>query len=110
MRIDGRTRARFERKSSGTDAYGNPSGEWSLLGTVGANLRETPGKESLQAGRLESSRTGTLRVRASTVTKAVIPSDRVTVRGTTWSIISGPVQIDVKGLELEFTLTTEGAS
>lgn len=109
-----RDRARFERAPSESadaddadyDDYGNPVGDWSELGTVWADLRETPGREAIKAGRVESGRSGTLRVRASTMTRAVTAADRVIVRGSTWDIRSGPVQIDRAGALVEFTIET----
>jgi head-tail adaptor len=113
---DFRDLARFERHPSeqagdgeATDAYGNPIGEWAEIASVSANLRETPGRESVKAGRLESSRTGTLRVRASTIARGIKPADRVHVRGALWNILSGPVQVDNAGMIIEFLIETGGS-
>lgn len=107
-----RDRARFERLPSEAegadetdfDEYGNPIGDWEEIATVWADLREQPGKEALKAGRLESARVGTLRVRASSIVSGVTAADRVIVRGACWGIVSGPVQMDRAGAVLEFTL------
>ncbi|MDO6799365.1 head-tail adaptor protein [Shimia thalassica] len=109
-------RAVFERRPSeaagddvAIDAYGNPTGDWVEVVSALANLRETPGREALMAGRPESKRTGTLRVHAWSKTRSIMAGDRVQVRGATWGILSGPVQIDQMGRFLEFTIETGGA-
>lgn len=105
-----RDRAVFERSPDGlTDEYGDPTGGWKHLATAWADFRETPGKEAMAAGRLESTKTGTLRVRASAAMRAIHPGDRVTVRGEAWNIRSLPAQIDRAGAVLEFTVETGGA-
>ncbi len=103
--------AEFERMLTGPrDKYGNPSDpQWEQLVTVRANLRETTGRERLAAGRLEAPATGTLRVRASSATRAITAADRVTVRGHLWSIVSPPVDPEGRGRLLEFTLERGGA-
>ena len=86
------------------DGYGNSTGEYAALFSVWGDIRETPGKEALANGALESTRTATLRVRYSDATADITAADRVSVRGSIWNIRSGPVQINrVKNL-LEFTL------
>ncbi|MBU2941410.1 head-tail adaptor protein [Shimia thalassica] len=109
-------RAVFERRPSeaagddvAIDAYGNPTGDWVEVVSALANLRETPGREALMAGRPESKRTGTLRVHSWSKTRSITAGDRVLVRGATWGILSGPVQIDQRGRFLEFTIETGGA-
>lgn len=100
-----RDRAEFQRQATGAiDQYGNVAGAWQELVTVWADLRETKGKESVEAGRLESTVTATLRVRSSSDTRAITPADRVVVRGGTWAIRSGPIQLDAKNTTLEFVI------
>lgn len=114
---DFRERARFERDPSQqsdaeglVDDYGNPISEWIEIATVGANLRETPGREALAAGRLESTKTGTLRVRASSLTRGISAVDRVFVRNSYWNIRSEPIQVDDRGMVLEFMIETGGVA
>lgn len=111
-----RDRATFERKSLGAlDAYGNPDPTaWApvqALSGVPANLRETPGKEALAAGRLEAPVTATLRIRVSSCppAAAITAADRVRVRGHIWKIIGGPIDPKGLGRDMEFTLERGGA-
>lgn len=102
-------RARFERLPVGAgvdryDEYGNPAAAaWAELMTVWADLRETPGKERLAAGRLEAPVSGTLRIRASTGARAITAADRVQIRGATWAIRSAPIEVD-RGRLLEMII------
>jgi SPP1 family predicted phage head-tail adaptor len=92
------------------DAYGNPVNDgWQPLGAFWANLRETPGKEQIAAGRLEAEATATLRLRRSPEAEAITAADRVKARGSTWVITSPPVDPDGSRRELEFTLKRGGA-
>ncbi len=108
-----RDKATFRRQDKGAlDPYGNPAGgAWPVyLADVPADLRETPGKEALAAGRLEARVTGTLRIRASASSPArsVTPADQVEVRGHTWKILAGPIDPDGHGRKLEFTIERGG--
>lgn len=82
------TRIVVQRATTGDDGYGNVITGWAYLLTVWANVRETPGKETVAAGRLEASRTATIRIRASSDAKAITPADRVLARGQIWNIRS----------------------
>ena len=106
-----RERAVFEREGSGAlDRFGNGAGAgWAALLTVWADLRETPGRERLAAGRLEAPATGTLRVRSSAAARAITAADRVVIRGATWNIVGGPIDPTGRGRVLEFTLERGGA-
>lgn len=70
------------------DDYGNeiPASSGDL--TVWANVRETPGKEKLEAGRLEDQRTATIRVRASSDSRRITAGHQATARGNTWDVKS----------------------
>lgn len=96
----------FRRQAQGgsVDAHGNVLGVFDDFLTVWGDLREVPGKEALAAGRLESSRRGTLRVRISVAARAITAADVVVARGETWAILSGPVQVDRAGSMMEFTI------
>lgn len=106
-----RERAVFERRAAaGRDDYGNPApAGWQPLGRIWADLRETPGREAIAAGRVEAKATGTLRVRASAVARSILAQDRVTVRGAVWVILSAPVWADQRGAVLEMTVERGGA-
>lgn len=83
-------RITFQRATTGEDGFGNTITGWTDLITVWANVRETPGKEIVAAGRIEASRTATIRVRASSQSRAVTAADRVIARGQIWNIRSVP--------------------
>lgn len=85
-----RDRVTFQRQASETDDYGNVRGAFENLpnGTVWADVRETPGKERVEAGAVEAMRTATIRVRHSSFTAGITPADRVVARGEIWNIRS----------------------
>lgn len=69
-------RVRFERRDQVTDDYGNTLDAWETLLTVWAGFKAVPGRESLEAGRLESTLTGMLTVRRSTDALGITAADR----------------------------------
>jgi len=81
-----RDRITFQRLTEGDDGYGNVVTGWTDHLTVWANVRETPGKEIVAAGRVEASRTATIRVRASSQSRGVTAADRIIARGQIWNI------------------------
>ena len=84
-----RERAVFERlNAEAVDAYGQPHSAWESLTHVWADLRETTGKERLEAGAVNSAVTGTLRLRYSADAASITAADRVTIRGSIWNIRS----------------------
>lgn len=83
-----RDRITVERLTAGADDYGNTVDGWETLLTVWADVRETTGKERVDAGRLEASRTATIRVRASSDSRGITAADRVQARGQVWNIRS----------------------
>jgi SPP1 family predicted phage head-tail adaptor len=83
-----RDRITIQRATTGDDGYGNTVTGWADLLTVWADVRETMGKERVDAGRVEASRTATIRVRASSATRALTEADRVIARGRPWNIRS----------------------
>ena len=85
---DLRDRVTIQRAATADDGFGNTISGWSDLLTVWANIRETPGKEAVAAGRIEASRTATIRVRASSQSRNVTAADRVHARGQVWNIRS----------------------
>lgn len=101
-----RERARFEAQAvTGQDAYAQDVTAWGHVATLWADLREQPGKEALQSGRLQSTTVATLRIRESATAWALSPADsRVLVRGRTWNIRSGPIRVGDRPGVLELTL------
>lgn len=100
-----RERVTFQRQSTETDEYGNVLGAFAPitgLEDFPADIRETPGKEMVASGAVESTRTATIRVRYSTETAAVTAADRIVARGSVWNIRSGPIQVDRAPRMLEF--------
>lgn len=103
----------FERKGGDglRDELGNLPGEWEPLLSARGWLRETRGKERIEAGRLEASATATLRLKVSPTGPAwqITAADRVSVRGHIWSIVSAPIDPEGRGTVIEFTLERGGA-
>jgi head-tail adaptor len=101
-----RDRCRFERPVRLDDEYGNAYDGWALVSTVRGDLRPTPGRESVVAGRLEPTSTGTLRVQASPFTNGIDATHRVLItrkgRTTTYQIKGQPLDLDRTGREIEF--------
>lgn len=94
-------RVTFQRATRGDDGYGNVVVGWADHLTVWADVRETTGKERVDAGRIEASATATVRVRASGATRALTAADRMAARGETWNIRSiVPVGSDRSMLDL----------
>jgi SPP1 family predicted phage head-tail adaptor len=80
-------RCRFERRDATADDYGNvTAGGWVALATVWGRLTERPGRESVEAGRLESSAAGTLTIRDSVAARGVTAADRVVIDGAEYAI------------------------
>ena len=83
-----RDRITIQRAATADDGYGNTVVGWADLLTVWADVRETTGKEAVAAGRVESSRTATVRIRASSDSRAITEADRAVIRGRVWNIRS----------------------
>jgi SPP1 family predicted phage head-tail adaptor len=99
-----RERAVFTRlNNEAVDAYGQPHNAWDALTTVWSDLRETPGRERVEAGAVNSAVTGTLRIRYSTTAAGITAADRVAVRGNTWNIRSVS-QPDRKSKQIEMLI------
>jgi len=96
-----RDRVTFQRQIGGDDGYGNTVIGWADHLTVWADVRATLGKEKVDAGRVESSNTATIRIRASSDSRALTEADRVIARGQAWNIRSiVPVGNDRTALDL----------
>ena len=84
-----RERATFTRlNAEAVDAYGQPHSTWEALTSLWGDLRETMGKERVDAGAVNSVVTATLRVRYSAAAAGLVSADRVEIRGHTWNIRS----------------------
>lgn len=98
-----RDRAVFQRMASTTDDYGNTTGDFASLATRFAHVIERLGKEDLEQGSRDDVAFATLRVRADSTIEGVSIADRVSVRGTIYSIRS-IMQVSSKGDLLEMRL------
>lgn len=85
---DLRDRITIQRLVAGADDYGNQVDAWADHLTVWADMREMLGRETVSAGRIESARTATIRVRRSIDTLGITAADRVMARGAVWNIRS----------------------
>lgn len=106
-----RERAVIERDTgTGTDAYGQPAESWQVVGRPWAHFRETLGKEAIEAGRLEGTATGTLRLRYSAFSAGIGSADRVRIRGRLWNIRGQAIQIDNRNRVIELRVEAGVAS
>ncbi|WP_245594952.1 phage head closure protein [Gemmobacter nectariphilus] len=83
-----RDRITVQRAVEGDDGYGNKVVGWADHLTLWANVRETTGKERVDAGRVEASRTATIRIRASSASREISEKHRLIARGKIWNIRS----------------------
>ncbi|PWE26998.1 head-tail adaptor protein [Pararhodobacter marinus] len=88
-----RDRVTFQRLVPGDDGYGNTVSDWANMErapgkplTVWAEVRVTLGRERVAAGRIEASRTATIRIRASSEVASLTEADRVIAQGQVWNI------------------------
>ncbi len=103
-------RVRFERQTPGADdGYGNilPS-SWTPLFTCWASFNPEKGREIVEAGRLEATMRGVLRVRRSTDSRGVTSADRVVFvqgryNGKVMQIRGTPIDA-IDGASIEFVL------
>ena len=95
----------IERATTGDDGYGNTITGWAVLASVWADMRETPGKERVAAGRVQAERTATIRVRLDPVTEGLTEADRIVARGEVWDI-RGIAQVDRQGRMLDMLCET----
>ncbi|SHF67454.1 phage head-tail adaptor, putative, SPP1 family [Loktanella atrilutea] len=91
----------FGNPVPGADEFGNIAASHQDLFTVWADVRETTGKERLAAGRIEASRTATIRVRRTVQTRAIKESDQIRARGENWNIRS-MIAVGNSGEAIEF--------
>jgi head-tail adaptor len=73
-------KARFEKRAPGSDdGYGNvlPSNTWTAVATRWVSFRPELGRETKEAGRLESTMRGIVRVRRDNTTETITPDCRI---------------------------------
>lgn len=97
-----RDRCRFERPVAQKDAYGNAYNGWVKACEVWGWFTPTPGSEAAQAGRLESTSTGTLRVQGSPKTALIDASYRVWIKSKVYNIRGLPIDAERRGQEIDF--------
>ena len=96
-----RDRVTFLRLLEADDGYGNTVTGWRQYLVVWADVLESPGREAVAAGRVEASRTATMRVRRSAQTAGLTEADRASCRDRLWNIRSvGAVGRDMALLEM----------
>lgn len=84
-----RHRITFETFAGTDDGFGNKSGLWVLALKAWGDLKETRGGERIEAGRVEASATGTLRVRQDSLSLTITEAHRVKDHlGRYWNIRS----------------------
>jgi SPP1 family predicted phage head-tail adaptor len=83
-----RDQVTFQRPGVGDDGYGNVTAPWVDDVTVWADMLEQLGRERIAAGRVESARMATIRVRQSPETELATPAWRILARGEAWNIRS----------------------
>ncbi|MEM8822041.1 MAG: phage head closure protein [Pseudomonadota bacterium] len=94
----------FKRAPIESDEYGNPTQDLADYGSpIWANIRETVGKERVEAGRIEATGTATMRIRGSNFSRTITEADAVFARGRLWNIRS-IVQVDDRGAWLDMLL------
>ena len=83
----------FQRVVAGDDGYGNTVSGWADIEVAPgvpliewAEVRVTSGRERVAAGRIEASRTATIRIRASSEVAGLTEADRVIAQGQVWNI------------------------
>jgi head-tail adaptor len=104
-----RMRCEFERRVEAMDDLRDAlSGGWEPFHEDVGDLRLTPGREAVAAGRLESVNAGTLRVRQSNRTRAVTTDMRVRVTSLqgveTLYAIRAVIDPDQRGDKLDFVV------
>ncbi len=100
-------RIRVERKSRDKDADGNVLQVWEPLAALWANVRETPGRETLEAGRVASVHTATVWVRSGPISRGITGGDRLIYRDLAWDIL-GANPSGADGRIIELILQTDG--
>lgn len=105
-----RDRCFFQRPEQQVDDLGNAYNGWDPIRVaddqdfIWGDFRPTPGRETVMAGRLGGTSTGTLRVRSGTVTRSIDSSCRVLIDGVAYQIRGMPIDPDRRSAMVEFTV------
>ncbi len=102
-------RVSFDRRVGSKDADGNVQQRWQPLCALWANVRETPGREVVQAGRVTAQHTATIWLRAGPLARSITAGDRAVYRGIAWDIL-GASPAGADGRIIELLVETEGRS
>lgn len=95
----------FERYTEGAaDAWGQVTGAWETLLEAWGDLRETLGREQIEAGRLEGNATATLRILWHPDAAGITSADRVLARGVRWNVRGQPIEVAGRNRLLEMKL------
>ena len=100
-------RVSFDRRVGSKDADGNVQQRWQPLCALWANVRETPGREAVEAGRVTASHTATIWLRAGALARGITAGDRAVYRGLAWDIL-GVHPSGADGRIIELLVETEG--
>lgn len=87
-----RDRIAFKKKVETDDGQGGYATSWALQFTVWGSFRPQRGREQMEAGRLESSVSGVIRVRSSSQSQTIEPTWIAVIDGADYNIrwISNP--------------------
>lgn len=97
----------FDRRVGVRDADGNVQQLWQPLCALWANVRETPGREAVNAGRVAANHTATIWLRSGALARGITPGDRAVYRGIAWDILgANPTGAD--GRIIELLVETDG--
>lgn len=104
-----RHRIEFYRQAEKeADKYGGVVEAFEPLFSVWGNVRETTGKERVEAGSVEGHRTATIRVRKSSETNGLTGKDMAVCRGETWNL-APPSNVGDNDQYLDILATAGGA-
>lgn len=81
-----RDQVTFQRATRTADGAGGATLVWQNVRTVWGGFRPQRGRETLEAGRLESAVAGVLTVRSSPDTRDITAADRVQIDGASYQI------------------------
>lgn len=105
----GRNNHRIRIERAGVDEHGSLTGAWASYATRWATYRPTLGREALEMGRLESTTTGVVTVRADSVTRGITAADRVVFLHAPYQGVIAQIRSVVPSQDrahIEFTIET----
>lgn len=97
---------KFYRRNATADAYGNPSSGYEVTPylTRRCQFRTERARERMEAGRLEASAAGIIRLRREDAVMAISPADKVEINGTAYQIRSDPLTNGRRDRVVEFNV------